>query len=226
MSLLHRARFFTTVANNEQLLAPELSTGCPEIAFVGRSNAGKSTAINLLCNQKQLAFASKMPGRTQHLNFFSVADKEHHWGFLVDLPGYGYAQAGMEMRSQWDGFLGGYLRDRRPLRGIVLMMDSRRPLTDLDQHLLDWVGAVGKPVHVLLTKTDKLNRSDTAQALALVRKAFEGTSFTVQTFSALKRVGLEEAQTKLLQWLDAPIPAPKPAAKPVAAKPVAKKKPR
>jgi GTP-binding protein len=230
MSLLHRARFFTTVANNEQLLAPELSTGCPEIAFVGRSNAGKSTAINLLCNQKQLAFASKMPGRTQHLNYFSVADREHHWGFLVDLPGYGYAQTGLEMRTQWDGFLGGYLRDRTSLRGIVLMMDARRPLTDLDLLLLDWVGAAGRPVHALLTKADKLNRSDTAQALASVRKAFEGTDFTAQTFSALKRVGLEDAESKLLQWLDAPIPAPRVQKTPLASKPsvtaAAKKKPR
>lgn len=206
MSLLHRAHFFTTAASADQLLGPGLDLGLPEVAFVGRSNAGKSTAINLLCNQKRLAFASKTPGRTQHLNFFAVADREHTYGYLVDLPGYGYAAAsGQDARSHWDAFLGGYLRDRANLRGVVLIMDARRPLTELDLQLIDWVQTAGRPIHALLSKCDKLNRSEIAQAIAKVRAAFAGTPNTAQAFSALKRVGLDEAEQVVLDWLGAPL---------------------
>ncbi len=202
MSLLHRARFHTTVASTEQLHGGDLSQGLPEVAFVGRSNAGKSTAINLLCNQKRLAFASKTPGRTQHLNFFAIADRDQTYGYLVDLPGYGYAAAsGHEARSHWDEFLGGYLRDRAELRGVVLIMDARRPLTDLDVQLIDWLGHAGKPIHALLSKCDKLNRSEVASAVKQVRTAFANTPHTVQAFSALKRIGLEEADRQVLHWL-------------------------
>lgn len=206
MSLLHRAHFLTTIASFAQLdeCAP-LAAGLPEIAFVGRSNAGKSTAINRLCNQKQLAFASKTPGRTQHLNYFEIADRDRVWGYLVDLPGYGYAAAsGQEDRSHWDAFLGGYLANRQALRGVVLIMDARRPLTELDLHMVEWMKSAGKPIHALLSKADKLNRSELGLALAQVRRAFEGTANTVQAFSALKRTGLEEAEQKVLSWLDAP----------------------
>lgn len=210
MSLLHRARFLTTIASVEQLrLADDQLRGLPEVAFVGRSNAGKSTAVNLLCNQKRLAFASKTPGRTQHLNFFAVGDRDRDYGYLVDLPGYGYAAAsGAESRAHWDAFLGGYLRDRAELRGVVLIMDARRPLTDLDRQLIDWLGLAGKPIHALLSKSDKLNRSEIAQTLQTVRAAFENSPHTVQAFSALKRVGLEEADRRVLTWLDAPAPEP------------------
>ncbi|CAN5452016.1 ribosome biogenesis GTP-binding protein YihA/YsxC [soil metagenome] len=201
MSLLHRARFYTTAASTEQLSNPELATGLPEVAFVGRSNAGKSTAINLICNQRQLAFASKTPGRTQNLNYFVVEDRDRSYGYLVDLPGYGYAQTSHTLRTHWSGFLGGYLRDRETLKGIVLMMDARRPLMDSDQQLLEFLAPTGRPVHALLTKADKLSRSDLAQTLASVRKSFEGTDHTVQTFSSLKRMGLESADDRISQWL-------------------------
>jgi len=206
-SLLHHTRFFITASSLTQLDSVGLPDGnwqagtLPEIAFVGRSNAGKSTAINLLCNQKRLAFSSKTPGRTQHLNFFTVSDRERRYGYLVDLPGYGYAAADKATRATWDQLLGQYLRQRRALRGVVLLMDARRPLTDLDLQLLDWLEPTGCPVHVLLTKADKLNRSDIAQALRQVSDALAGSPHSVQLFSALKRMGVEQADDKLLEWL-------------------------
>ena len=206
MSLLHRAHFLTTIASFAQLEAcTPLAAGLPEVAFVGRSNAGKSTAINRLCNQKQLAFASKTPGRTQHLNYFEVADRDRVWGYLVDLPGYGYAAAsGQEDRSHWDAFLGGYLASRQALRGVILIMDARRPLTPLDRQMIDWMKVAGKPIHALLSKADKLNRSELGLALAEVRRAFAETPNTVQAFSALNRTGFDEAEQKVLDWLDVP----------------------
>lgn len=204
MSLLHRAAFSTTVAALDQLAAPGLAEGIPEVAFVGRSNAGKSTAINLLCNQKRLAFASKTPGRTQHLNFFAVADRDRTWGYLVDLPGYGYAQTARDARAGWDLLLGSYLRERAPLVGIVMLADARRGLGDLDRTLIDWVTPAGRPIHVLLTKSDKLNHSQRNLALQAVRRELDGTPHTAQAFSALDRRGLEEAQAKVLAWFGAP----------------------
>jgi GTP-binding protein len=209
-TLLHHTHFFITVSSLAQLQNAGLPDGdwrtgtLPEIAFVGRSNAGKSTAINLICNQKRLAFSSKTPGRTQHLNFFSVADRERRYGYLVDLPGYGYAAADKVTRATWDQLLGQYLRQRRALRGVVLIMDARRPLTDLDLQLLEWLEPSGCPVHALLTKADKLNRSEMMQSLQQVRQAFDGSAHTVQLFSALKRIGLDEAGEKLLDWLGVP----------------------
>ncbi len=206
-SLLHHSQFFITASSLTQLAGVGLPDGdwqagtLPEIAFVGRSNAGKSTAINILCNQKRLAFSSKTPGRTQHLNFFAVSDRDRRYGYLVDLPGYGYAAADKATRATWDQLLGEYLRQRQALRGVVLIMDARRPLTDLDLQLLDWLEPTGCPVHALLTKADKLNRSDMAQALRSVSHAFEGSPHTVQLFSALSRAGLEQADDKLLEWL-------------------------
>lgn len=201
MSLLHRAQFATTVASMAQLDAPGLREGWPEVAFVGRSNAGKSTAINLLCNQKRLAFASKTPGRTQQLNFFAVADRDRTYGYLVDLPGYGYAATGDTVRADWDALLGGYLRDRAALAGIVMLVDARRGLGDLDRQLIAWVTQTQRPIHVLLTKVDKLNRADTQRALADVRAELTAGGHTAQTFSALKRIGLEEADARVLAWL-------------------------
>jgi GTP-binding protein len=206
-SLLHHTRFFVTVSSLSQLPGVGLpdadasAAALAEIAFVGRSNAGKSSAINRVCNQKRLAFSSKTPGRTQHLNYFMVSDRERRYGYLVDLPGYGYAAADQATRAGWDQLLGQYLRQRQSLRGVVLIMDARRPLTELDLQLLDWIEPTGRPVHALLTKADKLNRSQMAQTLGRVREVFADSAYTVQLFSALDRTGLEQAEDKLLEWL-------------------------
>lgn len=215
MSLLHQARFFTTV-NHLRDLPP---TAVPEVAFAGRSNAGKSSALNTLCNQKRLAFSSKTPGRTQHINYFEIAKAEHVFGYLVDLPGYGYAQVPGAAKAHWQALLGDYLRQRPQLRGLVLVMDARRPFTELDEQLVEWFLPTGRPIHAILTKADKLTRQE---ATLVLRKAGEtfasyGRSdglpddhpdappqFTVQLFSSLKRTGIAEAQRTLEHWLDIP----------------------
>jgi GTP-binding protein len=217
MSLLWQARFFTTVNHLRDL--PK--TQVPEIAFAGRSNAGKSTAINILCNQKKLAFASKTPGRTQHINYFSLGGAhvaqhrkdptivEEIRGLLVDLPGYGYAEVPGEAKNHWNQLLGNYVQNREQLAALVLIMDSRRPFTDLDRQMLEWFAPTGKPVHCLLTKADKLNRNESTNALRLagtVLKSYvdaqgQAFPFSVQLFSALKRTGIEEANEKILQLL-------------------------
>lgn len=217
MSLLWQARFFTTVNHLRDL--PK--TQVPEIAFAGRSNAGKSTAINILCNQKKLAFASKTPGRTQHINYFSIGGA--HVGqhrkdatrvdeiraLLVDLPGYGYAEVSGSAKHHWQDLLGDYVQQREQLAGLVLIVDSRRPFTELDIQMLEWFAPTGRPVHCLLTKSDKLNRSEAANALRMaqtilssyVDEAGRPFPFTVQLFSALKREGLEQADERLRELL-------------------------
>jgi GTP-binding protein len=217
MSLLWQARFFTTVNHLRDL--PNLQV--PEVAFAGRSNAGKSTAINILCNQKKLAFASKTPGRTQHINYFSIGGAhvgQHRKdetrvdeirGLLVDLPGYGYAEVPGAAKTHWNELLGNYIQTRERLSGLILIMDSRRPFTDLDIQMLEWFAPSGKPIHCLLTKADKLNRNDSTNALRLARTVLNSYvdeqgqpfPFTVQLFSALKRTGLDEANDKILQIL-------------------------
>ncbi|HJV53275.1 MAG TPA: ribosome biogenesis GTP-binding protein YihA/YsxC [Noviherbaspirillum sp.] len=217
MSLLWQARFFTTVNHLRDL--PK--TQVPEIAFAGRSNAGKSTAINILCNQKRLAFASKTPGRTQHINYFSIGGAhvaqhrkdptivEEIRGMLVDLPGYGYAEVPGEAKSHWNQLLGTYVQSREQLAGMVLIMDARRPFTDLDVQMLEWFAPTGKPVHCLLTKADKLNRNDSTNALRLARTVLSSyvdeqgqpLPFSVQLFSALKRTGIEEATSRIVELL-------------------------
>lgn len=203
MSILQQARFFTTADEMHQL--PML--GLPEVAFVGRSNAGKSTAINVLCNQKRLAFASKTPGRTQHINLFAVGthmeDPSLPFGFLVDLPGYGYAAVSHAVKAHWDQLLAEYVRTRNPLLALVLIMDARRPLTELDVQMIQWFAPTGKPIHVLLTKADKLNRSESTAALKTARAGLAqvGPNHTVQLFSALKKIGVEEAEQKILDLL-------------------------
>jgi GTP-binding protein len=202
--LLHQARFFTTV-NHLRDLPP---TTQPEIAFAGRSNAGKSTAINLLCNQKQLAFASKTPGRTQHINYFSVGPADEPVAHVVDLPGYGYAEVPGAAKEHWERLLSTYLQSRAQLRGMILMMDSRRPLTELDRRMIEWFAPTGKPIHALLTKCDKLTRQESINSLRAAKKGleeyraagFEG-ELTAQLFSALKRVGLDEAHALIESWL-------------------------
>src|SRR4051812_37745068 len=217
MSKLWQARFFTTVNQLRDL--PD--TQVPEIAFAGRSNAGKSTAINILCNQKRLAFASKTPGRTQHINYFSIGGAhvgqhrkdptivEEIRALLVDLPGYGYAEVPGEAKTHWIQLLGNYVQAREQLAGLVLIMDARRPFTELDVQMLEWFAPSGKPVHCLLTKADKLNRNESTNALRLARTVLssyvdeEGKPFpfTVQLFSALKRTGIDEANTRILDIL-------------------------
>ena len=203
MSILHQSRFFTTVDRLHQL--PML--GLPEIAFAGRSNAGKSTAINTIAHQKRLAFASKTPGRTQHINFFAVGthaeDETMPAAFLVDLPGYGYAQVARESKAHWEEMLGTYIRHRNELAGLVLIMDARRPFTDLDVGMVEWFTTTGKPIHALLTKSDKLNRSDSNAALLSTRAqlARYGAGHTAQLFSALKKVGVDEAYARILALL-------------------------
>jgi GTP-binding protein len=217
MSKLWQARFFTTVNQLRDL--PRLQV--PEIAFAGRSNAGKSTAINILTNQKGLAFASKTPGRTQHINFFSIGGAhvamhrkdatkvEEIEALLVDLPGYGYAEVSGDAKLHWQKLLGDYVQRREQLAALVLIMDARRPFTDLDTQMLEWFAPTGKPIHCILTKVDKLNRNEATNVLRQARQILDsyvdeegnGFPFTVQLFSALKRVGIDEANDKIIELL-------------------------
>jgi GTP-binding protein len=199
MSLFRHAVFEISVAKPQDLPEP---TG-PEIAFAGRSNAGKSSAINTLVGHTRLAFVSKVPGRTQLINLFRLKNG----AALVDLPGYGYAQVPMAVRRQWQALLEIYLARRQALIGLVMIMDARRPLTDLDRQMLNWFGPTGKPVHCLLTKADKLTRSEQAQALRAVQAevADAGVPITAQLFSSLKKTGLEEAESVIAGWLSEPV---------------------
>ena len=217
MSKLWQARFFTTVNQLRDL--PK--TQVPEIAFAGRSNAGKSTAINILTNQKGLAFASKTPGRTQHINFFSIGGAhvamhrkdptkvDEIEGLLVDLPGYGYAEVSGDAKLHWQRLLGDYVQRREQLAALILIMDSRRPFTELDIQMLEWFAPTGKPIHCILTKADKLNRNESVNALRQAQQVLDsyvdeegnGFPFTVQLFSALKRIGIDEANDKIIELL-------------------------
>ena len=163
-----------------------------EIAFAGRSNAGKSSAINALTNRRKLAFVSKTPGRTQQMNFFRLDDG----AYLVDLPGYGYAQAPGGLRREWGKVIASYLQRRHALSGLVLLMDVRHPLSALDVSLLDWFAPTGKPILILLTKADKLSRTGATRQLTAVREqiAQRYPNCIVQLFSSLSRLGVEQAQ--------------------------------
>lgn len=178
----------------------------PEIVFAGRSNAGKSTAINTLCKQRQLAFASKTPGRTQLLNFFHVLEQGEPIARLVDLPGYGFAQLSQTSQSAWDKELGGYLAERVSLRGCVMIVDSRRGLLELDHALISWVSNRRLPVHILLSKADKFNRQEQTLCLRGARQAIApyleaDHPVTVQLWSALKKQGIAEFETLLTHWI-------------------------
>jgi len=174
-------------------------SSAPEIAFVGRSNAGKSSAINTLVGHTRLAFVSKTPGRTQLINVFRL----RNGAALVDLPGYGYAQVPVAVRQKWQGLLEHYLGRRPNLAGLVLIMDSRRPLTELDRRMIDWFQPTGRPIHCLLTKSDKLTRQEQAVVLREVRAELSryGSPITVQLFSSLKKTGMEEAEQVISGWL-------------------------
>ena len=195
MSVFQHTTFYTTV-NQLQHLPP--SEGVVEIAFAGRSNAGKSSAINSLANRGRLAFVSKTPGRTQHINFFQLGSGR----FLVDLPGYGYAKVPAEIRQHWEHLLSTYLQTRESLHGMVLIMDIRHPLTPLDRRMLDWFGSTGKPVHVLLTKADKLSRQQSAKILKNVLLLLCETypQCSVQLFSSMTGEGVDEAAALLGTW--------------------------
>jgi GTP-binding protein len=204
---LSLARFDCTHA----ALATLPQTGLPEVAFVGRSNAGKSSAINVLANQKQLAFASKTPGRTQHFNYFAVpqtgkADAPLS-GYLVDLPGYGFAQVGQGVKTRWAQMFTHYLVHRQPLAGVVALMDIRHPLTDLDAQLLELLLPAGRPVLVLLTKADKVNRQEQTKAVNAVKQAIVeaagGTPLaSVLPFSSTARLNLAQVRAQVCGWLN------------------------
>ncbi len=169
-----------------------------EIAFAGRSNAGKSSALNTITNVKSLARTSKTPGRTQLINFFEVGDD----CYLVDLPGYGYAKVSHSLQKEWQKSLTAYIEKREQLRGMFLIMDIRHPLTEYDQLMLNWVLEQNIPVHILLTKADKLNRGPALNVLQQVRGALKdyGDLVSVQLFSALKGIGVDEARQHLDTW--------------------------
>ena len=217
MPLFQKAVFLTTVANLRDL--PQDSVR--EVAFAGRSNAGKSSAINTLAGRVRLAFVSKTPGRTQHLNYFTLDEGK----YFVDLPGYGYAKAPEAIRSQWEGLIGPYLSKRNQLAGLVVIMDIRRPMTDLDLKLIDWFRPTGRPIHILLSKADKFSRQEQTKVLASVKAEVatwgDAALYSVQLFSSLKKTGVEDAEEVLAGWLGMEYKRPVVAAK----KPVVAKKP-
>lgn len=192
--LFRHTTFLTSAAKVSQ---------CPadsgrEVAFAGRSNAGKSSAINRITQQGKLARTSKTPGRTQLLNFFAVAPEVR----LVDLPGYGYAEVPEALKLDWQKHLTEYLEKRDSLVGVVLIMDVRHPLKEFDQMMLEWAAAYDFPLHILLTKADKLSRNGAAKSLAEVKRALKAyPSVSVQLFSTPQSTGVETAQMKLAEWL-------------------------
>jgi GTP-binding protein len=210
MGWMHTAKFLTTAPKLEFL--PPLSV--PEIAFVGRSNAGKSTCINTLTQQKRLAFASKTPGRTQSINLFTLGKQGVTDAVLADLPGYGYAAVPKQDKLRWQQVMANYLVTRENLRGIVLMCDPRHGMTELDEILLEVIRPrveEGLKFLVLLTKADKLNRSEGTKALSIARLQAGGGE--VKLFSALKKQGVDEVAQLLYDWAhpaqaDAPVDTP------------------
>lgn len=192
-----RARFLTSAARLNQC-PPDAGA---EVAFAGRSNAGKSSCINVLTDNRQLARASKTPGRTRLINFFALDETAQQR--LVDLPGYGYAKVSQAMKEEWQQHLEDYLRERTVLRGLVLLMDIRHPLKAFDVSMLDWAESAKLPVHCVLTKADKLNRGPAQQELLKVRKQLAQRSNTVgvQLFSALSKQGADELAAVLGAWL-------------------------
>ena len=193
--VLRQASFLLSAPSAEHL-PPDQGT---EVAFAGRSNAGKSSVLNIITDHKGLARVSKTPGRTRLINFFAIDDTR----FLVDLPGYGYARVARDVRAEWDEMVGNYLQNRQALRGVVLIMDCRHPLSGYDQALLEFCAENELLVHVLLSKSDKLNKNDRLATLRLVHAhlAKQGAGATTQLFSALSREGVEEAQAAVAAWL-------------------------
>lgn len=195
MSRFNNITFYTSVNDVRDL--PQ-HTGI-EIAFAGRSNAGKSSAINTLTNRSRLAFVSKTPGRTQLINYFQL-NTDH---FFVDLPGYGYAKVPDSIRRHWQNLLSDYLQTRQPLKGLVLIMDIRHPLKPLDIKMLDWFAPTGKAIHILLTKADKMSAQQANITLKDVALYLKGAypQCSVQLFSSLAATGVEDATTVISEWL-------------------------
>jgi GTP-binding protein len=194
--IYHQAKFTQSSQRPTDLPGESL----PEVAFAGRSNAGKSSALNTLCQQKSLARTSKTPGRTQLINFFLVEEI----GYLVDLPGYGFAKVPDAVKRQWTQLIEYYLHERRTLQGVILLMDVRHPLKDLDWQMIHWCEESGVPVHILLTKADKLKRGAASKSLQQVKKQLKeaGSAASVQLFSAPKREGVDQAHAVLDGWLN------------------------
>ena len=191
-----QAKFYTTVNDLKSL--PQVNH---EVAIVGRSNAGKSSLLNTLTNQNRLAYTSKTPGRTQHINYFEISDGV----YLVDLPGYGFAKVPEKVKREWGIQLEKYLQERQSLQGLILLMDVRHPMTEFDQQMLEWSMHANMPVHILLTKADKLKRGAAQNSLLKVKRDIADLpNITVQLFSSLKGTGLEEAQAVLDKWLNFP----------------------
>ena len=196
----NQATFVTSAAN----LAACPPESVAEVAFAGRSNAGKSSAINAITNQTRLARISKTPGRTQLINFFGLAEGR----FLVDLPGYGFAKVPLSVKNKWQEELEKYLRRRQVLCGLILLSDIRHPLKDFDRMMIDWAVQSGLPLHLLLTKSDKLKRGAAQNTLLAVQKELKPFSnVTVQLFSSLKNDGVTEVRAKLDEWLGDEEPA-------------------
>lgn len=190
----NKAKFLLSVAQLKQL-PPDKGF---EVAFAGRSNAGKSSALNLITNQTRLARTSKTPGRTQLINFFQLENEK----YLVDLPGYGYAKVPPAVKKHWEENLTRYIETRDSLQGLILLMDIRHPLTPFDRQMIEWTQYIQLPMHILLTKADKLTRGAALNMLLQVKKqltGFEGIS--VQLFSVPQRLGLTEVWQKLDEWL-------------------------
>lgn len=190
-----KVTFLKSVANMRQLPSDQ---GL-EVAFVGRSNSGKSSALNCLTGIKNLAYTSKTPGRTQLLNFFSLDDSRR----LVDLPGYGYATAPQKIKETWQRNIVCYLEKRLCLQGLVLLMDCRHPMKELDQVMINWCFKRQLPVHIMLTKIDKINRSTIKNTLLQISNHYQlmGDNISVQSFSALKKEGIEDLINHLNKWL-------------------------
>tara|TARA_B110000503_G_scaffold41288_1_gene67961 strand:- start:34386 stop:34994 length:609 start_codon:yes stop_codon:yes gene_type:complete len=196
----NQATFVTSAAN----LAACPPESLAEVAFAGRSNAGKSSAINAITNQTRLARISKTPGRTQLINFFGLAEGR----FLVDLPGYGFAKVPLSVKNKWQEELEKYLRRRQVLCGLILLSDIRHPLKEFDRMMIDWAVQSGLPLHLLLTKSDKLKRGGAQNTLLAVQKELKPFSnVTVQLFSSLKNDGVTEVRAKLDEWLGDEEPA-------------------
>ena len=192
----HQARFLTSAAKLTQC-PPDIGA---EVAFAGRSNAGKSSALNTLAQQTKLARISKTPGRTQLINFFTMGNMVQR---IVDLPGYGFARVSKTTKADWDQHLEEYLQKRQSLRGLVLLMDIRHPLKEFDVDMLDWAVASQLPCHILLTKADKLKRGAAQSALLQIRKDMASSAdlVSVQLFSSLKKQGIDLLSAKINQWL-------------------------
>ena len=197
MSAFYQQARFLQSASTMDSLPPELGF---EIAFAGRSNAGKSSTLNRLCRQKSLARTSKTPGRTQLINFFGLPEGK----FLVDLPGYGYAKVPEKVKREWQAFIESYLTTRFPLCGLVIVMDIRRPMLEYDLNLLEWTNSRELPVHDVLIKSDRLKHGQAKTMLLITQKTLKSIipSYSAQIFSSHKRIGVNDLEKQLDSWLN------------------------